>query len=247
MTRGDQKDFACGPWKFGVSVLEVTDTSQVLKCSRDILLELRLLKKEKALISQDKMDRTMELDFAFLFVVNVVEQTSILLICGGRELALAKAAFLENEEMEGVSLQAAFPGIQAPGRSIQPEETAMVLPKGYVSRKAQFVPAFFEAIEDFEFEEGGPMSLVKDQTDADEIAASVQKKLSLSKDRRRRPQRRQSSLRMSYRTNAMETIIFKEEECDNELVKVNEEKRRNRNGNFYDTNGRVIRDYTIQE
>lgn len=246
MVRGDQKDFACGPWKFGISVLEVTDVSQVLKCSGDILLELRLLKKEKALDSEGKLDRTKELDFAFLFVVNVVEQKSILLICGGRELALAKAAFLENEELEGVSLQVASPGIQAPGHTIQPEETAMLLPKGHVSRKAQFVPAFFEAIEDYEAERG-PMSQVDEQEDADEIAASVQKKLSISKERGRRPCRRQSSLRKSYRTNAMQTIVFQEQECDNELMEVNEKKMNERNGNLYDTNGRIIRDYIIRE
>jgi hypothetical protein len=55
----------------------------------------------------------MELDFAFLFVVNVMEQTSIQLISGGRELALVR-------------------------------------PEGHVSPKAQFVPAFFKGIEDFE-------------------------------------------------------------------------------------------------
>jgi len=243
MVRGDQKDFACGPWKFGISVLEVTDTSQVLKCAGDILLELRLLKKEKALVSDGKMDRTMELDFAFLFVVNVVEQSSILLICGGRELAVAKAAFLENEDLEEVTLQAAYPGIKAPGSTIQPEETAMLLPKGHVSRKAQFVPAFFKAIEDFEMEERGPMSETVSKDVDDEIAASVQEKVSISKGCNRRPQRRQSSLRMSYRTNAMETVIFREQECDEELVRVNEEQTKERNGNLYDSVGRVFRPY----
>ena len=245
MVRGDQKDFACGKWKFGISVLEVTDTSKVMNCARDILLELRLLKKEKALVSDRKMDRTMELDFAFLFVVNVVEQTSILLIAGGRELALAKAAFLEDDSLEGVTLQAASPGIEAPGSTIKPEETAMLLPKGYVSRKAQFVPAFFKAIEDFEYEEKGPMSESTDK-DSDDIAVSVQEKLSISKGRSKQPPRLLSSLRLSYRTNAMKTVIFREEECDAELIRVNEEKTKERNGNLYDTVGRVIRPYHRQ-
>lgn len=250
MVRGDQKDFACGPWKFGISVLEVTDTSKVLECAGDILLELRLLKKEKALTNDRcDLDRTMELDFAFLFVVNVVEQRSILLICGGRELALARAAFMGNDDdmTAGVTLQAASPNIQAPGSTIKPEETAMLLPKGHVSRKAQFVPAFFKAIEDFEYEEqglSGPRSQLDYlNEDTAEIAASVQEKLSISKDSGRRPQRRQSSLRMSYHTNAMKTAIFQEQVCDEELVKVNEQKTKDRNGNLYDSVGRVVRPY----
>lgn len=243
MVRGDQKDFACGPWKFGISVLEVTDTTQVLKCAKDILLELRLLKKEKALVSEGHMNRTMELDFAFLFVVNVVEQKSTLLIAGGRELALARAAFLDSEDIPGVTLQAAAPNIQAPGSTIKQEETAMLLPKGYVSRKAQFVPAFFQAIEDFEYETKGPMS-ESEQKDNQEIATSVQEKINISKSSgKRRPQRRQSSLRMSYRTNAMETVILREQQCDEELVKVNDEKTKERNGNLYDSVGRVVRPY----
>ena len=36
-------------------------------------------------------DRRKELDFAYLFVVDVTQQKSFLLVAGGRELALAKA------------------------------------------------------------------------------------------------------------------------------------------------------------
>lgn len=151
MVRGDQKDFSTGPWKFAIAVLEVTDTAQVLAVAPDILKELRLLKKEKALLEDTDddndddgmmlMDRTLELDFAFLFAVNIVTETSTLLICGGRELALAKAAFLENPNCnttdDPVTLHRACPNIVAPGSTIRPDETAMTLPKGYVSRKGK--------------------------------------------------------------------------------------------------------------
>ncbi len=183
MVRGDQKDFSCGPWKFGISVLEVTDTTPVLEKSADILMELRLLKKEKGLLfpeqdedAGDEMDAEAaaaipelrhgnELDFAFLFVVNIVEHSSVLLICGGRELALARAAFIDGQESEtgaGVLCEA-WPGIKPPGSTIDAGATAMRLPEGWVSRKAQFVPAFFETIEQgFRYEAKGPVSLASD-------------------------------------------------------------------------------------
>lgn len=252
MTRGDQKDFACGSWKFGISVLEVTDTAQVLKCAGDILLELRLLKKEKALVDNgdgtNKMNRAMELDFAFLFVVNVFTQMSILLISGGRELALARAAFMDDEEINStgneVTLEAASPNIQSPGSTIQPNETAMVLPKGYVSRKAQFVPAFFKAIEDFEYEKKGPTSETHQKADDNtDIAEQVQEQVSISRTSSQRPQRRRSSLRMSYHTNAMEAAILRDQIIDEELIKVNADDAKERNGNHYDSDGRVIRLY----
>jgi inorganic pyrophosphatase/exopolyphosphatase len=260
MVRGDQKDFACGPWKFGISVLEVTDTTQVLKVAQDILSELRLLKKEKGLISTInetseskgamRLARKMELDFAFLFIVNVVEQKSILLISGGRELALAKAAFAEDDEInsdgQSVTLQAAFPGISAPGSTIQPEETAMLLPKGYVSRKAQFVPAFFKAIQDdFEYEEKGPVS--KEAEEVDEVselrAAQVQEQVSRSKNPKlRRP--RANSFRANFMSGgALEIVISREGVCDDELVRANKLTSKERHGNLYDGEGRIIRTY----
>ena len=133
-----------------------------------------------------------ELDFAYLFVVDVTQQLSYLLVAGGRELALAKSAFPEKP------LREAKPGLKAPGgtfgemgrrgtspellfqqvalnrvcwkalapaflergccytsvdgarpfgrgNTIRAEETLMEV-GGLVSRKAQFVPAFFAAL-----------------------------------------------------------------------------------------------------
>ena len=57
--------------------------------SRDIMLELRMLKKEKGMVKEGDAKRGIvknELDFAFLFVVDIVKQESKLIIAGGREL-----------------------------------------------------------------------------------------------------------------------------------------------------------------
>ena len=256
MTRGDQKDFTCGPWKFGISVLEVTDTAAVMSVAKEIMLELRLLKKEKGLVdinsddtesASKKLDVHLALDFAFLFVVNVVEETSTLLICGGRELALAKAAFLENDEINfdgtSVQLQEAVPGIVPPGKTILPNETAMTLPKGYVSRKAQFVPAFFQAIQDdFEYEKGGPVSAIQEEEEDDKVGellgAEIQEQLQISRQVLK-PKRRRTSLLQSFQSNSMNMLIVQEELATEELAKANASK----GGNLYDDLGRVVRSY----
>jgi len=155
-----------------------------------------------------------------------------------------------------VKLHAAAPGITAPGSTIQPDETAMTLPKGYVSRKAQFVPAFFQAIEDFEYAEKGPMSETTEeqqlamasanhgQHSVDEIAQTVQEEIERSKMEGCQPKRRRSSLRNSFRANAMQTIIFEEKQVDDELVVKNQEKIRENSGNLYTESGRVLRAYS---
>ena len=130
MVRGDQKDFAVDGWKFGISVLEVTDVAPVLAIADNLLLELRLLKKEKG-----HGQVTKQLDFAFLFVVDVVNQNSKLLICGGREYALASKAFPQG------TFSVAKEGLKAPGTTVSADQTLCDV-GGLVSRKAQFVPAF---------------------------------------------------------------------------------------------------------
>uniref|UniRef100_A0A7R9XUH5 DHHA2 domain-containing protein n=1 Tax=Prasinoderma coloniale TaxID=156133 RepID=A0A7R9XUH5_9VIRI len=130
MVRGDQKDFAVDGWKFGISVLEVTDTAPVLAIADKLLLELRILKKEKG-----GGDVAKQLDFAFLFVVDVVNQCSKLLVCGGREYALASTAFA------GCAFQCAKEGMKAPGTTVDANQTLCDVGP-LVSRKAQFVPAF---------------------------------------------------------------------------------------------------------
>merc|ERR1719446_2003169 len=137
MVRGDQKDFGCCGWEFGIAVLEVTDTAPVLAVANELLLELRILKVEKG-DDGSGHNRRAELDFSLLFVVDVTKQESVLLVAGGRELALAKAAFPEGKLTE------AREGIIAPGETIDAEETLMMV-GGLVSRKAQFAPAVFEA------------------------------------------------------------------------------------------------------
>lgn len=172
MTRGDQKDFAAGGWKFGIAVLEVTDPAPVLDAAQDLLLELRILKAEKGKLRDGSHDRRKELDFAFVFVVDVTQQQSVLLICGSRELALAKAGF------PGRPLRMAKPGIQVAGMHILPEETLMDVGP-LVSRKAQFAPAFFETLSAGFTCHRQPMSSLDEDAALkaldDEVAAAVNK------------------------------------------------------------------------
>jgi len=136
MVRGDQKDFSADGWKYGIAVLEVTNTQPVLECAADLILELRALKIEKGGgVHAD------QLDFAFLFVVDVVNQCSVLLVCGGREHALVKAAF------PGCPFEKANEAIKAPGKTIAADQTLCEVGP-LVSRKAQFVPAFAKALND---------------------------------------------------------------------------------------------------
>lgn len=133
-TKQDQKDFEVDGWKFGISVLEVTDPSGVMEVAEDLLLELRILKKEKG--CGEVQD---QLDFCFLFVVDIVRKESKLLLCGGREYALAREAF------NGCEFRAAAPGLRAPGTTISAENTLCDVGP-LVSRKAQFVPAFSKVL-----------------------------------------------------------------------------------------------------
>merc|ERR1712137_168044 len=157
MVRGDQKDFeGANGWKFGIAVLEVTVIEPVLAQAQCIIAELRCLKHEKGTVfeqpkanskrtsvwGEPQHDQRKELDFAYLFIVDVVKQESHLIICGGRELALAQKAF-----SNGV-LDAAHPDMEAPGKHIKVGETLMHV-GNLVSRKAEFAPAFFEALKDF--------------------------------------------------------------------------------------------------
>jgi inorganic pyrophosphatase/exopolyphosphatase len=138
MVRGDQKDFSCDGWTFGIAVLEVTDPSPVLEVAQDLLFELQALKVEKGM-DGDKHNRRKELDFSLLFVVDVTRQESFLLVTGSSELALAKVAFPHG------CLCEAKGGIVVPDDTIAAEETLMKV-GNLVSRKAQFVPAVLHAL-----------------------------------------------------------------------------------------------------
>lgn len=173
MTRGDQKDFTCCGWKIGIAVLEVTDPTCVYKVADELLMELRILKIEKGKCGAGgRHDRRRELDFSYLFVVNVTENTSVLLVCGGRELALAKAAF------PGGELRACKPGVQAPGETIAADQTLLEV-GDKVSRKAQFVPAFFQALTGGFTCHKTPMSDVSEEVaftpPSDEVYLAMQK------------------------------------------------------------------------
>jgi inorganic pyrophosphatase/exopolyphosphatase len=130
MVRGDHKVFKDDNWKFGISVLEVTDMEPVLKEAANLLVELRLLKVESG-----KGVRANQLDFAFLFIIDIIKQCSVLLVCGGREYALASKAF------EGCPFKNAAPGLPAPGQTISDNQTLCDVGP-LVSRKKQFYPAF---------------------------------------------------------------------------------------------------------
>mmetsp|Transcript_16757 Transcript_16757/g.20148 ORF Transcript_16757/g.20148 Transcript_16757/m.20148 type:complete len:545 (+) Transcript_16757:269-1903(+) len=243
MVRGDQKDFSCGDWKIGISVLEVTDTTRVLEVSHAILMELRLLKKEKGLVSTDdsqegsepamQLQKSKELDFAFLFVVNIVEERSILLIPGGRELALAKAAFMDPDETKEVHLMAASAGISAPGSTIKADETAMQLAKGHVSRKAQFVPEIFAAIEaNFTYEAKGPTSLSNDKSsdvDTQRVLDALEKSKAEGKEA------------TTSEGGEGSTKILEEEEDVAMLKEELQYLNTGNGGNLYDDQGRVCR------
>eukprot|EP00929_Paragymnodinium_shiwhaense_P056780 TRINITY_DN28431_c0_g1_i1.p1 TRINITY_DN28431_c0_g1~~TRINITY_DN28431_c0_g1_i1.p1 ORF type:complete len:537 (+),score=107.40 TRINITY_DN28431_c0_g1_i1:71-1612(+) len=150
MVRGDQKDFKWDDWRVGIAVLEVTDMEPVLAHADELLLELRFLKKEKGgaahRIRKDRAPGTLdaphanELDFAYLFIVDIVQQCSVLLICGGREYALAEKAF------PGCPYRCAKEGLKAPGQTIEKDHTLCDVGP-LVSRKAQFAPALSAVLE----------------------------------------------------------------------------------------------------
>ncbi len=269
MVRGDQKDFSCGPWKFGISVLEVTDLTPVLEKASQILLELRLLKKEKGLVlaeQQEEADedgetgassaeeqaspllelqRSKELDFAFMFVVNVVEHFSVLLICGGRELALARAAFMSADDAgSGAAfLREACPGIEPPGSTIEAGATAMQLPTGYVSRKAQFVPAFFKAIEEgFTYAAKGPVSL---DPDADSKYSADDSRDVLQALAEAKQGERQDA-GDPYASADPHSPLAAEEDEDQAYLDREIELVTRMEGNLYDDEGRIRRAYSAQ-
>lgn len=176
-----------------------------------------------------------------MFVVNIVEQSSILLIPGGRELALARAAFLglDDSTSGAVYLREAKPGIAAPGSTIKAEETAMQLAPGYVSRKAQFVPAFFQAIEKgFSYDAKGPVSLDSESesryTDAD--FQNILQELALSKQGR-------NAVTEDEAASAEDSIARKEDDEDLEYLAREEAHASRMDGNLYDEKGRIRRAY----
>jgi len=168
MVRGDQKDFTAGHWKFGIAVLEVTTPGPVLDVMADLLVELRVLKKEKG-----DGDRKKQLDFIFLFVVDITQQKSTLLICGGRELVLAKRAFPGCRTFNPMK-EDALKNFEPPGSTISKNDVAMDV-GGKVSRKMQFAPAIFDALMDPNFEcHKNPTGLIDDDDEDEDSKVDLQ-------------------------------------------------------------------------
>jgi len=92
-----QADMKCFQSTSGVrftwSTVEVTDVSMIFEKAPELIGELRLLKKDKEeeYIAAGEGDPS--LPYAFLSIVNLVTRTAQVLLCGGREVQLAKAAF----------------------------------------------------------------------------------------------------------------------------------------------------------
>lgn len=131
MVRGDQKTFGGGSAAtFGWATVEVTAADVVLQSAPDILMELRVLKKDKGY------------DYVFLSVVDILQKQTWLLLCGAAELALAKAAF-------GGATSAACDVSQLSGLhkslNLLDEDTKMDLGTR-VSRKLEFVPPVIETL-----------------------------------------------------------------------------------------------------
>eukprot|EP00514_Thraustochytrium_sp_LLF1b_P009118 CAMPEP_0184555666 /NCGR_PEP_ID=MMETSP0199_2-20130426/38048_1 /TAXON_ID=1112570 /ORGANISM="Thraustochytrium sp., Strain LLF1b" /LENGTH=598 /DNA_ID=CAMNT_0026952055 /DNA_START=173 /DNA_END=1969 /DNA_ORIENTATION=+ len=81
IVRADQKAFQMGEYLVGWATIEVNEPEKILAKSRSLLLELRVLKKEK------------DLDFAFLSVVDLEKMETKVLLCGELEVAIAKLVY----------------------------------------------------------------------------------------------------------------------------------------------------------
>ena len=128
LVRGDQKKFdfsvmnGSDKWSgsFGWGTLECVDASLVIADGRrdEILNECRAIKKEQ------------NLEFFFFTVVNIVEQKSLLFICGDLEKEIAEKTFKD---------------------STIDEKTSLMDLGNRVSRKKQFIPATMKALSNPKF------------------------------------------------------------------------------------------------
>ncbi len=81
IVRADQKDYRIAGQRIGWATVEVNEPQKILDKADELLLELRVLKKEKSL------------DFAFLTCVDLVNKQSDLLCCGIGEVMMAEKVF----------------------------------------------------------------------------------------------------------------------------------------------------------
>ncbi len=145
LVRADMKCFDSGAVRFAWATVEVTDVEGVYAKAADMLGELRVLKEEKTRQYTEEGADHPELVYAFLSIVDLSTQTSVILLCGGREVALAKEAF-------GGTLSQA-PGIDAKrfeelaaSSHLTLAETMMDI-GSRVSRKKEFLPPVVELLE----------------------------------------------------------------------------------------------------
>jgi len=160
--RGDKKEFDLGdkgngqPWRFAWGTVEVTDARPFMAIADELLLELRLMKKEDPENRENELeDVSKHLDFAFLSIVDIVNQQTKLLICGGRELKLAQTIWpdcqLESAIPEAESMGDVKSGWKSswsesfPSKYLKIEQTCMDL-GNRVSRKKQFLPPLKDAL-----------------------------------------------------------------------------------------------------
>jgi len=82
MCRADAKEFEASGKQFAIAVLEIAGTADpVVKLKDEIRKELEVLRVEK------------NMDYSFLFVVDVVTQTSVLISRSAEETAISDLAF----------------------------------------------------------------------------------------------------------------------------------------------------------
>jgi manganese-dependent inorganic pyrophosphatase len=119
LVNGDMKQFkfsgANTTYEIAYSVIETTDAEASLARAADILPEMRAVK-----LTDDSITAVL------LAVVDIVNLTSTLLICGRVEASLALAAY---------------------GGQLEDEDTVLKLP-GLVSRKKDFIPPLTKAVKD---------------------------------------------------------------------------------------------------
>jgi len=119
LVNGDMKQFkfsgANTTYEIAYSVIETTDAEASLARAADIIPEMRAVK-----LTDDSITAVL------LAVVDIVNLTSTLLICGRVEASLALAAY---------------------GGQLEDEDTVLKLP-GLVSRKKDFIPPLTKAVKD---------------------------------------------------------------------------------------------------
>ena len=145
LVRADMKCFDSGAARFAWATVEVTDVDGIYAKAADMLGELRVLKEDKTRQYTEEGADHPELVYAFLSVVNLATQTSVILLCGGREVALAKEAF-GGKLSQAPGIDSSRFELLAASPHLRIDETMMDL-GARVSRKKEFLPPVAELLE----------------------------------------------------------------------------------------------------